>query len=146
MSRLLYQTSEKHDSSWFDSILTLRVKGQDRKENIDSRDNSISVRMILSTLTYAYFYKLHILFFPEGSRVFTKKMFSKFHEIYLAALIMSSGYILFQIIVLQECIITIYFHHDSILKLISRNQDQHFIYHIIVHVKSQIFYKIVLVN
>lgn len=29
--------------------------------------------MILSTLTYACFYKLHIMFFPEGSgsRVFT---------------------------------------------------------------------------
>lgn len=63
---------------------------------MDSRDNSISVRITLSTLTYAYFYKLDILFFPEGSgsRVFTKEMFSQFNEISLAALIISSGYIL----------------------------------------------------
>lgn len=69
---------------------------RDRKENVDSRDNSMSVRMTLSTLTYACFYKLHVMFFPEGSgsRVFTKEMFSKFNEISLAALIMSSGYIL----------------------------------------------------
>lgn len=33
----------------------------------------MSVRMTLSTLTYACFYKLHVMFFPEGSgsRVFT---------------------------------------------------------------------------
>lgn len=63
---------------------------------MDSRDSSISVRITLSTLTYAYFYKLDILFFPEGSgsRVFTKEMFSQFNEISLAALIISSGYIL----------------------------------------------------
>lgn len=59
MSRLVYQTSEKHDSSWFDYILS-----HGRKENSDSRDNSISIRMTLSTLTYACFYKLHLLFFP----------------------------------------------------------------------------------
>ena len=52
--------------------------------------------MILSRLTYACFYKLHIMFFPEGSgsRVFTKEMVSNFNEISLAALIMSSGYTL----------------------------------------------------
>lgn len=75
MSRLVYQTSEKHDSTWFDYILSLlgRAKGWDRQENIDTRDNTTSIRMILSTLTYACFYKLHLLFFPEGSgsRVFT---------------------------------------------------------------------------
>lgn len=103
MSRLVYQTAtllEKHDSSWFDYILSLLgpycAKGWDRQENIDTRDNTTSIRMILSTLTYACFYKLHLLFFPEGSgsRVFTKEMFNEFNEISLAALIMSSGYIL----------------------------------------------------
>jgi len=50
--------------------------------------------MVLSTLTYPCFYKLHILFFPNGSgsRIFTKEMFDQFNEI--SALIMSSGYIL----------------------------------------------------
>ena len=52
--------------------------------------------MILSTLTYVCFYELHILFFLEGSstRVFSKEMFTKFNEISLAALIMTSRYIL----------------------------------------------------
>lgn len=57
MSRLVYQTSERHDSSWFDYI-----QSHGRKENSDSRDNSISIRMTLSTLTYACFYKLDLLF------------------------------------------------------------------------------------
>lgn len=94
---------------------------RDRKENVDRRDNSINVRMTLSTLTYACFYKLHIMFFPEGSgsRVFTKEMFSKFNEISLAALIMSSGYILDY----GVFIITMYFLHDIMLKLIGGNQD-----------------------
>ena len=85
MSRLVYQTNEKHDSSWFDYILSL-LGPRDRQENIDTRDNTTSIRMILSTLTYACFYKLHLLFFPEGSgsRVFTKEMFSEFNEISLA--------------------------------------------------------------
>jgi len=48
MSRLVYQTNEKHDSSWFDYILSL-LGPRDRQENIDTRDNTTSIRMILST-------------------------------------------------------------------------------------------------
>lgn len=60
---------------------------------MDSRDNSISVRMILLTLTYACFYKLYVLFLDGSStRVFSKEMFTKFNEI--SALIMTSRYIL----------------------------------------------------
>lgn len=71
MSRLVYQTAtllEKHDSSWFDYIVTLlgRAKGWDRKENVDSRDNSISVRMTLSTLTYACFINYMLCSFQKG--------------------------------------------------------------------------------
>lgn len=80
MSRLVYQTAtllEKHDPSWFDYILTLLgpycAKGWDRKENVDRRDNSINVRMTLSTLTYACFYKLHIMFLGLDHEYLPKK-------------------------------------------------------------------------
>lgn len=99
-ARLVYQTNQNHPQAWYDFILELLepfcAKGWDRKENKDSRDGSIGIRMILSTLTYPCFYVIHTMFFSNGSgeRVFTKEMLMKFNVISLAALIMSSGYIL----------------------------------------------------